>query len=315
MNKVYCDTNEEIRCGYTVSARMKAVWNVEIDLLVKLLEVCERHHLRCWVADGTLLGAVRHKGFIPWDNDIDVCMLRDDYDRLLALGADAFEYPYFLQSPYSDDSYFRAHAQFRNSATAGIRPSDSYRPFNQGLFIDIFPLDAVPEDLEERRAILKRIRKVTRFLKAKDTPILASGRLGLVFRKLECKWMVWRKGWITIYKEVDELLRSADLSKCRYVAELGFSGDEYLLDKRIFDSTVMLDFEQIQVPVPVGYESYLRTQYGDDYMTPRQVPTAHDDMVVDVERSYVELLPEVRRQYSRSAIKRLLKKLGKKTKA
>ncbi len=309
MPQTYCNLEEETRNGYTIPAEMKQVWNVEIDLLAQLLQVCERHHLRCWVADGTLLGAVRHHGFIPWDNDIDVCMLREDYDRLLALPSGTFEEPYFLQSAYSDKHYNRGHAQLRHSATAGIRPSDSYRPFNQGIFIDIFPLDAVPDDMVHRRAVMKSVTRTTRFLKSMDTPILISGRWGLVFRKWHCKWAVWRRGWAAIYKEgVDDMLRSTRMEDCRYVAEMSFCGDRFLFDKHIFDTTVMLDFEQLKVPAPGDYEQYLRTQYGDDYMTPRQISTAHDDAVFDSQRSYVELMPAVRRQYRKSQLAKLFGK-------
>lgn len=287
---------------------MKQVWAVEVDLLQQLLDVCRKHHLRVWVADGTLLGAVRHKGFIPWDNDIDVVMLREDYDRLLALPADTFRPPYFLQTPYTDKRYYHAHAQLRNSDTAAIRPSDSHRPFNQGIFIDIFPLDAVSEDEEQRRHVMRRVRKVTRFLHAYDTPILLSGRIGLVFRKWKCRWQVWRKGWQTIYSEVDDMLRTADIRQCPYVAEICFSGYDFLLDKHIFDDTVMLPFENIEVPAPKDYDAFLRAVYGDSYMTPLQTGTAHDDMIFDTTRSYRDLLPQARRQYRKQQLRKLFGK-------
>ena len=287
---------------------MKQLWAAEIDLLQQLLDVCKKHGLRVWVADGTLLGAVRHKGFIPWDNDIDVVMLREDYDRLLALPADTFRQPYFLQTPYTDKLYYHGQAQLRNSETAAIRPSDSYRPFNQGIFIDIFPLDAVPEDAEQRSYVIRRIRKVTRFLHAYDTPVLLSGRLGLVFRKWKCRWQVRRHGWQNIFREVDDVLRATPVEQCSQVAEISFSGYDFLLDKHIFDHTVMLPFESIEVPAPGNYDLFLRSVYGDAYMTPLQTGTAHDDMLFDVHRSYTELLPQARRLYRQKQLRKLFGK-------
>ena len=73
---------KETRRGYVISAEMKKVWAVEIELLKKLLNVCENNHLRVWAEGGTLLGAVREKGYIPWDDDIDMAMPRKDYDIL-----------------------------------------------------------------------------------------------------------------------------------------------------------------------------------------------------------------------------------------
>ena len=76
---------EEIRSGYTVSSEMKKIWAVELDLLNEFSKVCQKHQLKWFVHAGTLLGAIRHKGFIPWDDDIDVVMPRADYEKLCEL--------------------------------------------------------------------------------------------------------------------------------------------------------------------------------------------------------------------------------------
>lgn len=170
-------------------------------------------------------------------------------------------------------------------------------------------LDAAPDDDAARKALVRRVTKTFRFLKAKNTAILASGRLGLVARKWKCRRMVKQRGWTTIYREAEDLLRAVPLDQCRCVAELSFSGDSIMFDKHLFDETVWLDFEDIKVPAPKAYDRFLRTQYGDNYMTPIKAPTYHGELVFDTRRSYVELLPQVRRDYRRSAWKRLCKKL------
>ena len=97
---------EEERCGYVVSAHMKKVWAVELDLLYQLQQVCEKYGIKYYGSAGTILGAERHKGMIPWDDDIDIMMMRDQYD-LLCSHADEFEEPYFLQTFDTDEGYFR----------------------------------------------------------------------------------------------------------------------------------------------------------------------------------------------------------------
>jgi lipopolysaccharide cholinephosphotransferase len=117
--------SEEVRLGYTVSAKMKKIWAVEIDLLQCLIDVCEGHHLKYWADGGTLPGAVRHQGFVPWDDDIDIIMPRKDYDKLvgLAVSGQEFQAPYLLQTAYTDTGYARDHAQLRDVRTTGVLPT------------------------------------------------------------------------------------------------------------------------------------------------------------------------------------------------
>ena len=108
---------------------------ISLDLFFEFEKVCKKHNLKYYLFYGSLLGAVRHHGFIPWDDDFDVAMPRKDYEELLRL-YDEFSFPYILQSPLSDGKCFFSYATLRNSNTSKVSKKLCYNGHNEGIPIN-----------------------------------------------------------------------------------------------------------------------------------------------------------------------------------
>ncbi|MBQ8225432.1 MAG: LicD family protein [Bacteroides sp.] len=270
-------TEEEIRSDYLVSKEMKQVWACEMDLLRKLLQVCDKYGLRCWADSGTLLGAVREGGFIPWDDDIDVSMFREDYDKLVSIADKEFNHPYFFQTIYSDKHYNHRHAQLRNSETAVLPPSGKLEKYNQGIFIDIFILDAYPKSAKQAYKFIRRLQWKKNLLK-----------VCIKFCNLLPEWLYncWRMD-IKFFKSYEELLRETPIQNTEYVSCLSWNIRAKIRLKSAYSATEYRLFEDMKIPIPAGYDSILRTDYGD-YMKRVKAPTGHGILKYDTERSYKE---------------------------
>lgn len=268
---------EETISGYLVSKEMKEVWACELDMLERLLKVCELYNLKCWADSGTLIGAIRHKGFIPWDDDIDMVMFRDDYDKLVEIANKEFVYPYFFQTIYSDEYYGRRHAQIRNSETAAIANPKSR--FNQGIFIDIFVLDGVPD---VPRTLQKHLSKVKRYKQALKIVSKIINYFPYVLYK-RCRWDRM------LYARYEDVLRSVSVTETELVSTLSVNYKTKIKNRSCYDKTEYIDFEDIKIPVPGGYDKLLRQDFGD-YMIPIHQPTLHGKLHFDVKRSYKDIL-------------------------
>ena len=133
------------------------LWKVELDLLEKLKKICTRYQLNYCACSGTLLGAARHKGFIPWDDDMDVFLPWPDYKILLEKAPKECEYPYFFQSFLTEPDSEVSASRLRRSDTTGYTKwehENTGPDYNKGIFIDIFPLFNVP-DQDTERAVQK----------------------------------------------------------------------------------------------------------------------------------------------------------------
>ena len=306
------DLKEETRGGFKVTVQRKKLWSAQLKLVKKLLEVCERHNLKIWADGGTLLGCVREHGYIPWDDDIDMCMMRPDYDKLVEISQQEFTGCYFFQSAYSDIKYPRGHSQLRLQNTTAILIVDIDKPFHQGVFIDIFALDGIPTDKADlttlRQKVMDQRRKLQIYCRSMNPlQILLKPWKYIKHKKVEHE--VKRLGYKQAYADYENLFRAFPVGSTSYIGELAFMFDLSVLQKQEYKNyadTIYMPFEDIQMPVPVGYDTVLRIQFGDNYMTPIQEPTIHGGfLVIDTERDYREYLDRLRkypRKYKRQEL-------------
>ncbi|MEE1280512.1 MAG: LicD family protein [Oscillospiraceae bacterium] len=276
-----------------IRPELKKVWAVELNLLQKLLCVLEKYNIPYFASGGTLLGAVRHGGFIPWDDDIDIMMLREDFDRLCAVAPNEFEHPYFFQTFYTDKGYFRGHAQLRNSLTTAALPAEALKvPFNQGIFIDIFPLDSVPNNEAVFKAQCRRLNSLNRLLNNSARISASKNRsaLSLLKRAAAKIISVFYKSEKQ-YIKMENICREHSAEATRRVAPLSFdpNNPRFWWRRSIFESAVDFPFEHLVLKCPAGFDELLSQQYGD-YKVPRREESYHGKVLFDTETPYGEYI-------------------------
>ena len=290
---------EEVRCDFTVTTEIKELWAVELDLLARLDEVCRKHDIRYYADSGTLLGAIRHKGFIPWDDDIDVEMFREDYEKLCEVAAEEFTFPYFFQSEYTDPGSLRGHAQLRNSLTTGILKAekDLHRQFNQGLFIDIFVTDYIPDDLTVREQFFDKARillneaqreeiKIRRYDPNESAKLQAYHKLT---RFLNRRKRHQPNEKFRLFEDyIKENCSEPTAQHVKIVFNLSPKRRPFMTEW--YKDIEYVPFENTMIPVPKMYNETLENFYGKNWSVPVKAPNDHGGMIVDVRKPYKEYL-------------------------
>lgn len=261
-------SGEQAASSYQVPEKMKKIWAVQLDILNTIKSVCERNGLSYFMINGTLLGAVRHKGFIPWDDDIDIAMPRSDYDKLQVLAATEFLAPYFLQTPENDPNcFYGGYCRLRNSDTTAIALRDIGHDCNQGIWIDILPLDDCVADHDKLREKIRRIKKAQRLLYAK-----VYGDDCDTFMNLdEDQWEHYRRQAKRFtHQQLCQRLQKAFMlyrdKSSDSLAIFALNAKPQRFAKSDFASAVPLEFAGGEFPAPVGYQRCLETSMGKDYM-------------------------------------------------
>lgn len=280
----------ETKCDFYIDTNRKKVWQAELDILEKVIDVCDKNNIKYFLASGTLLGAVRHKGFIPWDDDIDLVMKREDYNRFLEIAEKSIKYPYFLQCYKTEKNYMRGHAQIRNSETTAIIRGDKNNTYNKGIFIDVFPLDNVPDGKIKRKIFLDELifRKKMLMLYFQRSNIKKDSIKSMI--KLAIIKVYW--SIFNLEKSIlkyEKALQKYDKINTEENGSLGFRPNDTKFKNSWFEGEVEVDFEYLKLKAPRGYHEFLTSQYGDYMKLPENKNgSAHGSFFFDTEKSYKE---------------------------
>ena len=255
------------------------------------MQICDKQGLRYYCCAGTAIGAVRHHGIIPWDDDIDVIMPRPDYDRLLEIAKREDFGKYEIISPYSDPTYPLYFSKLSDRTTTLIEERE--RPCVIGLFVDIFPLDATDDDIDEAKRLKDKYTKIINRLNAVSTHntfgeymhLLTDpkewGRFAIKTLAFFCRTTIRRR----LIAQMDEISHRYDYDQARNVqVYTGSYGYKEVFPKEWLGDGKMFPFEDTEVPLPQEYDKYLRHFFGD-YM---QLPPV-EQRVEKHHRAYVNL--------------------------
>ncbi len=251
------------------------------QILIEFKKICEKNNLTFFLGYGTALGAVRHGGFIPWDDDIDVIMPRPDYEKLIQIYNNEDE-RYLLLCHEIDDSYFYPFAKLCDKSTILIEKHFA-NDKNMGIYIDIFPLDG---NGNERKSAEKHLHKCIKTQQKLNNAMAKhffrgnNNAIKEIMRYFRYR-IIKRIGSKHYYKKLDDLFKKYLLHDSLYVSNNSWGTTKELFEKDIFERSVDIEFEGNVFPIVENYDKYLSSLYGD-YMKlpPKESQVSHHDIIV-----------------------------------
>lgn len=241
-------------CGYD----LEDIQKVMLTMMEDIDRVCNENGIRYVLDSGTMLGAIRHKGFIPWDDDLDVIMPRDDYEKFIEIANDKLKKEYKIECTENTREYPFDFGKVRAVNTIYREPDTAKLNINHGIYIDVFPMDYV--DLSNIKKLERIRRKVSiyKMLRVMKLGVATPESKHKLFMLLPLKFINYR---IKKCMKYNFKRKGAKLQKlCHY------GPNKPPIDISIFNETLRVPFEDKVFTIPKDYDSFLKGRYGD-YMT------------------------------------------------
>lgn len=253
---------------------LRRLHKIQLDILSKVISVCDEFGITYFSLGGTTLGAVRNSGIIPWDDDIDIGMLREDYDRFIKLAPKELKEGYFLQHFSTEPDCGTYFAKVRKEGTRFVEEYMKNLPVHQGIYIDIKPLDNVPNDQSKLKKYRRRVRILEQLFLSKrlwKTGRYHTSKLKHIIRSavrffLHIILLPVSRGFL--FSRLENALTAYNEEKTDCVS---FRGERKTF-ARISDVVPpeKSDFEGMVINIPHRAEKMLERQFGDDYMSPKK---------------------------------------------
>lgn len=282
--------------GFVPSEELNKVHEILLDLFKEFKRVCTKYDLKYLANGGTLIGAARHNGFIPWDDDMDISMMYDDYVRFLEVAFDDFKEPYFLQSYKSDANAEISAARVRNSNTTGCTKWEydnlKIASHNKGIFVDIFPIFPVSEKEEIRLAQKQRLDSLWKAIRGWNAVTSMTLGYSTSYSQYIPDWEKMKEDY-TI-EQIKQLYMDACNDLVGDGELLGMTSfrthsSKLMWPKEWFDDVIELPFEDTTIACPRMYDEILTRTYGD-WRTPVYNSSIHEMEYLDVDTPYYKKL-------------------------
>lgn len=263
------------------------VRRIQIELLKEVHDICVKYNLKYTLGYGTLIGAIRHKGFIPWDDDIDILMPRTDYNKLIKIWEDETTNDFILQTYENNIDYTNNFAKIRKNNTTFLQDeNEKKKQYHKGIFIDIFPGDRLASSKVSR--IIQFVFFALNLLSSRG---YKSGNKGLIYIIESLVLMLPKRMLRTVYKYTEKYMTSWNNTNNPFVFSCTILSCKKYYDSEMFNKLVLKEFENEKFLVTVKYDSILREEYGDYMQLPDEKDRVwtHHPILIDINRNYEDI--------------------------